>query len=352
MFGFEDRSPITLSVFFCGTGGRLVPAKTQIGYFFKKTRALDITNHDKLLVSDRLPNQLKMGFDGVRVTNGWKGLIFGVGMKAKCKVVMDRLAEILAKKRPVVLNCIGLSRGGIACLYLCQMTADLGDALTINLCLFDPVPGNLLTTARHVDWFNLSAANDCQDISRSTNIDRVLALYPHEPLPNLLMHAPMFPTYPPGAKVDQDVILGCHQGALFNHYTLPCRISRLRIGQFLISVGTPLSSDLVAECKSGTYVESEILKEMEWRRLHRHPTSRYCHGKVAYCIVRNPTGKFLNRHHERLVKERDPDFDKRPEGYDNRGQPDRYMLEVKRGFPFPWTVLVVCTIIIYYAMFR
>ena len=79
---------------------------------------------------------------------GKMGMLFGVGLKAQCSVVTQRLDILLALKRPVVLNCVGLSRGGIACLYLCQMAAMYNDAVTVNMLLFDPVPGNLLTTSR------------------------------------------------------------------------------------------------------------------------------------------------------------------------------------------------------------
>ena len=75
-------------------------------------------------------------------------MLFAVGLKAQCTIVIDKLDEIIAMGREVVLNCVGLSRGGIACLYLCQMAAKYGSAVTINMCLFDPVPGNLLTTSR------------------------------------------------------------------------------------------------------------------------------------------------------------------------------------------------------------
>ena len=52
--------------------------------------------------------------------------------------------------------------------------------LSLNLCLFDPVPGNLICTARGLDLLGYSTANSCMDISACGCLRDVLALYPHE----------------------------------------------------------------------------------------------------------------------------------------------------------------------------
>ena len=52
-------------------------------------------------------------------------------------------------------------------------------------------------------------------------IKRVLAIYPCEALPDLAFHAPILPKYPPGADVEEDATLGCHQGASLNRDLSP-----------------------------------------------------------------------------------------------------------------------------------
>ena len=76
------------------------------------------------------------------------GMLFAAGLKAQCSLVIERVKGLIELGKILVVNCVGLSRGGIACLYLCQMLADYPDTVSVNMCLFDPVPGNLLTTSR------------------------------------------------------------------------------------------------------------------------------------------------------------------------------------------------------------
>ncbi len=75
---------------------------------------------------------------------------------------------------------------------------------------FDPVPGNLLA-ASDADCCAFSTANRAMDLTACAPLRRVLALYPHEPLPDLAFHAPLLGVYPPTCAVREDVVLGCHQ---------------------------------------------------------------------------------------------------------------------------------------------
>ena len=86
--------------------------------------------------------------------------------------------------------------------------------LQLCLALFDPVLGNLLLSVR-CDALGRTVANQARDLSRCRVLARVLAIYPHEPLPDLAFHAPLLPRYPLAAAVEEDATLGCHQGALF-----------------------------------------------------------------------------------------------------------------------------------------
>ena len=83
----------------------------------------------------------------------------------------------------------------------------------MSLLLFDPVPGDLLTVAQ-LDLLGLTNTFASKDLSNCLCLSRVLALYPYEPLPAILCHAPVLCRYPTHCMVEEEVTLGCHQGAL------------------------------------------------------------------------------------------------------------------------------------------
>ena len=122
-----------------------------------------------------------------------------------------------------------------------------------------------------------STARQCINLSASSNLAAVLAIYPHEPLPDLAFHAPILPHYPTSSScgsggsggdscvcdVEELVTLGCHQGALFapnlsvfeqrNSATTPIacsplllasNLSFLRIREWLIEHGCRLPDGL------------------------------------------------------------------------------------------------------------
>ena len=131
------------------------------------------------------------------------------------EAVAARVTELCAAHdvQPLHVNVLGLSRGGIAAYMLARHVSGLKCAsrLRLNLCVFDPVPGNLVSTAKYLDLFgNVTTANRHIDL-RSCRIVRCLALYPADPLPDLAFHAPLLPDYPKGCEVEEDATLGCHQ---------------------------------------------------------------------------------------------------------------------------------------------
>ena len=115
----------------------------------------------------------------------------------------------------------------------------------LSLLLFDPVPGDLLTVAQ-LDLLGLTNTFASKDLSNCLCLSRVLALYPYEPLPAILCHAPVLCRYPTHCMVQEEVTLGCHQGALMAyglqgpHIDLPSSLCFLRIRRWLIECGTPL----------------------------------------------------------------------------------------------------------------
>lgn len=160
----------TVTVCWCGTDGVLAPATTQVGLFFMLTAAQDISHSanghgsddrgaEELarILSSRARTgarlHFKMGFDGCGQTNGTSGLLFASGLLDQCRCVVQRVEQLLAHLAdrgdcgPVVLNVLGLSRGGMAAMKLSQMLAAFGpELLELNLCLFDPGESELAQT--------------------------------------------------------------------------------------------------------------------------------------------------------------------------------------------------------------
>lgn len=298
---------VTLSVFFCGTGGSLRHQTTQIGKFAYNTDAIDITDgfpFDSTVVERLKGTQLKMAFNGCGEDYGFRGSIFAHGLKEQCQKVVNRIETIIERKLTLCLNCLGLSRGGIATLHLIQMLSDYSlNDLKINACLFDPVPGNLITTTKLFDHLGLTVANKSMDVSKSKNLCSVLALYPHEPLPDIAFHAPIIPKYPSNTwcEVEEDVTLGCHQGALMNtvdpYRDLPSTLSYIRIYRFMTDHGSKIRDEFNCNRLEKACVEF-IQKEME----NSNCTSRTAHSYIDKTIVRVKLGEYLNKHHMKLMQ--------------------------------------------------
>ncbi len=246
------ETTVVLSVYFEGTANTLKPITTQIGVFFELTDGIDVTLSTTPLPG--APTALKMGFHGCGVVAGIAGVIWAVGLQGQCAAVATRVRRLLQAwpNAPLVINVLGLSRGGIAALMLAQKLAKLDDAhqrrVRLNLCLYDPVPGNLLWTAQFLDPLGTTTANGVIDVSQCS-IASALAIYPHEPLPDLAFHAPLLPIFPSSCAVEEDATLGCHQGALYSPATMmrhepslvgACLLSFLRVHSFLVRSGTAL----------------------------------------------------------------------------------------------------------------
>ena len=120
-----DEPPVVLTVFFEGTANTLQPITTQVGIFFDRTEALDVTDPDTPLPTKI--TQLRMGFDGCGVTNGMAGVIFAAGLTSQCAVVTARVRQILAAVPSLTVNVLGLSRGGIGALLLAQQLSKLAE---------------------------------------------------------------------------------------------------------------------------------------------------------------------------------------------------------------------------------
>lgn len=110
------------------------------------------------------------------------------------------------------------------------------------------------------------------DLRRCRCLRRVLALYPYEPLPDYTFHAPCLLRYHPDTRVEEDVTLGCHQGALFRTALVPVEscdvasnLSFRRLSDFFQDEGVSMKRD-----KS-----DDLYVTIKRRRLYR-PTLEHC----------------------------------------------------------------------------
>ncbi|KAJ8611647.1 hypothetical protein CTAYLR_007881 [Chrysophaeum taylorii] len=308
----------TLTVFWEGTANTLNPPTTQIGLFAAATMAIDITHEGGLPyrreTSLRSPprDHFKMAFDGCAVTNGMLGLLFAVGLRQQARRVKTRIEQLLAAYgQTVKCNVLGLSRGGVAAIFLAQALECYDKtAVELNLLLFDPVPGDQT-------WSGFPYTGSfAKDLSNCASLRRVLAVYPHEPLPDITFHAPLLCAYPRECDVEEDVTLGCHQGALFatrrSTHTVhrASNLSFRRIVNFFEEVGTPLDldsyfsyqptdTDCLAICREA------LAKNQATRRKPHDGTAR---GRL---LVRRSVGLFLNKYHKALESKHEDHIDDR-----------------------------------------
>jgi len=222
------------------------------------------------------------------------------GIKEEAEFVCVRIEALLAKGFRVVCNAVGQSRGGVACILLAQAIAEISrpDDVQLNILLFDPVPGPKWDP---VNFKNVKAMTECSSLKRA------LALYPYE---DLAMHTAILPVYPDGCEVEEDVVLGCHAGALMapSRSDATCE-SFCRILSFMTECGTTFRklSEVYGEYPS----ERDSLMNSRSNLLVHINASRWiydCTGRERK-IRRHKQGVFLNRWHEQLelkfIAERD-----------------------------------------------
>jgi len=311
------REQKIITVYFCGTDGVILHGYTQISIFASLTIGFDLSDHNGLIPTEH--KYYKFGFDGCGMTNGTMGAIFATGLKEQCELVEKAVSYFIDQGFKVTLNCLGLSRGGMATIMLTKMLATIPKIhLEMNILLFDPVPGNLILSGK-VDLLNATLTNQCMDLSESTNLHRVLALYPYLPLPDLAFHAPILPVYPTHCEVEEDVTLGCHQGALFFPNNLETQLSFLRIRTFLSECGTQFLDIIDTDFPIS---EENCLNQIQVECTTPQPSIRYCHSRDSATIVRRAEADYLNRHHCLLRKKLGLDVPENP----------RLLLDIEREY--------------------
>ena len=209
--------------------------------------------------------------------------------------------------------------------------------LRLHLLLFDPVPGNQVYTTRYLDPLHWSTGNQAMDVSSCSELRRVLAIYPYEPLPAITFHAPLIPTYPSTASVDEIASLGCHQGALLcAPNRISCRLSYAMLRSFLANeCGVKLRGcrpfDESLATRQATLRVLEMLRAAAVDDAAKAGTfdgtyvSRAAHSpKPGAAVVRRATGRYLNAFHRRLATREGASTDV------DDGRP-LYVLDVVRG---------------------
>jgi len=301
----REQRPVILSVFMEGTSNPIEPVTTQLGLFAKACQATQLDNQ-QLKLPRVQPGHYKLCFDGCGVTNGFWGVVIAAGLQEQCQLICNYVREFYKMLLDVEINFVGASRGGIGGLYLAQELEKQKfslESVRLNLLLFDPVPGDFVWISRYLDVLGRSNANQTMDISHVTNLGRVLVLYPHEPLPSIAVHAPLIPKFPKDCDIEWDVILGCHQGALFLRPAADTCLTFFRISEFLRAGGIrfnladhPLSLNL--------HLLKDILnKELEDST---RPTERFVHSSEGrWDIVRYEKGQYLCRSHQELLRRTD-----------------------------------------------
>lgn len=287
-----------------GTSNPMTQVVTQIAMFSKLCNAQELSHEGpgrSRSGTYAQPGHYKVCFAGCGVTNGIPGVVFASGLRGQCQVVRQHLEAFLGNDLTLVLNFVGLSRGGIGGVYLAQELADMDpERVRLNMLLFDPVPGNFITISRYLDVMSWSNANLSMEIQSCPILERVLVLYPYEPLPWFAVHAPVLIKFPEGVTVEEDVILGCHQGALFLHPATDTRLSFALIRDFLLELGSRLDLGRAGRLNTSDSELASILTA-ELGRVSPQTRDAHCPGGGA-TIVRQKAGRFLNRAHEKLLR--------------------------------------------------
>eukprot|EP00931_Biecheleriopsis_adriatica_P042347 TRINITY_DN24134_c0_g2_i1.p1 TRINITY_DN24134_c0_g2~~TRINITY_DN24134_c0_g2_i1.p1 ORF type:complete len:333 (+),score=55.65 TRINITY_DN24134_c0_g2_i1:34-1032(+) len=300
--GNAGRSVI-LSVFMEGTGNPLDPVVTQIALFSDMCVAMKLPEEVDQDTSFAA-GHYKLSFPGCGVSHGLSGTLFATGLREQCSVVHEYIQEFIKQGHSVLVNFLGLSRGGIGGLYLAQTLSEFPpQQVLLNMLLYDPVPGNLIWMSRFLDFAGKMNANQAMDVSDVENLGRVLVLYPHEPLPDIAFHAPLLPKFPPNCDLEQEVILGCHQGALWLRPKVDTCLSFFRIREFLESCGTKFTFN--RQQAQRLEVSKDRLADMLTEEASSSvPTTRSMHSfNPGMKVVRRSHGRYLNATHKRLLQQ-------------------------------------------------
>lgn len=298
------QNEVTITAYFSGTGHKITDTDCLTGLLH------DLTQHST--------TQQKIGFDGCGITDGVKGMIFGSGLEKQCAAVKQKILSLIQQGKKVKLNCYGHSRGGVAALLLAKELGTFNkDILEINLALFDTVPGNFITTSR-LDILNISLAKQAMDLTKCKNLNKVLSIYTHTPMPVSSAHAPLLPQFPARCTLEQDIICGEHSNAQSQRATgsivdfdNKSFVTFARIKQFLATCGTRFTTkpQLLVNNNLVTHTRKKLL-EIYTQQLNslKKQQSRKMHAHSAAKITTELGKKHLNLHHKQLDPTPEKDY--------------------------------------------
>lgn len=150
-------------------------------------------------------------------------VIFTHHLETQIDEEVHKIRQRIEAGEALTLNLYGFSRGGAGVLWMCQKLKDIpADKLSINVCAFEPVPGNFVRVA-YADSLlgqNKTLSSLIADLSDCLNIKKMLLLYTHEPMPAIICHGPILPCLPKSADVTVDVVPGSHKAAEMYSYGL------------------------------------------------------------------------------------------------------------------------------------
>ncbi|PWY54987.1 hypothetical protein DGG96_14395 [Legionella qingyii] len=347
---------ITLTAIFEGTIYSIEQPNTHLHQvLFKDCKGVRINSAEQVDLN-KDATHFKMGFNGCGVDYGVKGLLFGAGVKQQSDQLVAVVKKLIKEGYKVKLNCIGLSRGGIAAIMAAIKLAHVdGFHLETNLLLLDPVPGNLFYVP-FLDFFNYTLTNNAINLSSSKNLNYVETLYPYlevgddteEWVDRVLakFHIPIRPTYPQHCQVREEVILGAHLKA-FQDVNKENDAVHLRYGVDVIPIIRKLSKAIMYQflervgslVGAGENVEqSEIINEFQregaqWKRILAEiiasiiPKSRLLHSQDQSRITVSNSAKYLNKTHRELIDKDSQD----PEELCLKVEPERNYLEKKKA---------------------
>ncbi|MFN3234633.1 MAG: hypothetical protein ACE365_04390 [Gammaproteobacteria bacterium] len=202
----------------------------------------------------------KMAFDGNQIERPIIGAPFALGIRSQCAHVEKRVKQLLFIKNHVFVTAVGMSRGGVAALLLAKMLGQMAN-VTVNLVLFDPVPGNLVATQEMLpdDW---TIAGEVKDLREARNLENVLAFYCAEPLEHPLkaFYAPIVPAYGSRTHVREDVVprehlwafIDSHDGSDFFWFEL----CKTYVSYFLKSLGVVFKTEFLSNLKTKDKIKS------------------------------------------------------------------------------------------------
>lgn len=316
---------IIFTVYFSGAGHSLKPVSTRYGYEYNLVNLLhQYTKIGEDHVNDTL--HIKYGFDGCAVTHGWRGLIFGSGLKEQCRKIEKFVIAKLQGENTVILNCFGHSLGATTALSLVnELGKHVWPNLVMNVALLDPVPGNPLDIVA-LDFMHATLTKQTLHL-QNKNLHRVLALYTNQPYPNYF-HSPILPSYPAHCQIEEDVVPGKHyyqylysSDPYFKFSKLECFIPYERIKKFLSECETEfninkiliigkesLDKQIIIDDNDGIHALNKVYTLLLAKHKSAKKRFRSCHAFSSKEIQTNFShAHYLNEQHKKIAHPHDFD---------------------------------------------